>query len=147
MIIFIYLHEIERRNSLNNLFYASDHEIEKAKEIHELSPAAFEECSEKYVSELGWNVTKRNNYDGGIDIRATKILDNGETEYLIVQCKHWNTPVSPGAMKEFKASCDEEQSEYKKVKIFMTSNKFSPGAREYAEKYNIKLIDGSDLLK
>jgi restriction endonuclease Mrr len=29
----------------------------------------------------------------------------------------------------------------------MSSSKFSPGAREYAEKFNIKLIDGDDLLK
>ena len=108
---------------------------------------AFEEYCQEYVKKLGYSTKSRQNYDGGIDIRATKILDNGETEYLIAQCKKWNTPIPPGEMRAFKASCDEEQSEYKKVKIFMTSNKFSPGAREYAEKYNIKLIDGSDFIE
>ena len=39
-----------RSKSLHGLFYASDHEIQKAKEIHELSPAGFEEHSEKYVT-------------------------------------------------------------------------------------------------
>ena len=140
--------EIRYRNTcLNDVFYYDNKEVSEAQKINQLPDGmAFEEYCQDYVKKLGYSTKKRQNHDGGIDIRATKILDNGETEYLIVQCKHWNTPVSPGAMKEFKASCDEEQSEYKKVKIFMTSNKFSPGAREYAEKYNIKLIDGSDLL-
>ena len=141
--------EIRYRNTcLNDVFYYDNKEVSEAQKINQLPDGmAFEEYCQDYVKKLGYSTKRRQNHDGGIDIRATKILDNGETEYLIVQCKHWNTPVSPGAMKEFKASCDEEQSEYKKVKIFMTSNKFSPGAREYAEKYNIKLIDGSDLLK
>ena len=50
-------------------------------------------------------------------------------------------------MRDFNTACDDEPSEYKKVKIFMTSSTFSPGAREKAEKHNIKLIDGDDLLK
>jgi hypothetical protein len=136
-----------RHTGLNDLFYFGSNEVSEAQKINQLPDGmAFEEYCQDYVKKLGYSTKSRQNYDGGIDIRATKILDNGETEYLIVQCKKWNKPVSPGAMKEFKASCDEEQSEYKKVKIFMTSNKFSPGARKYAEKYNIKLIDGSDLI-
>ena len=31
---------------------------------------------EKYVKKLGYTVKTRQNYDGGIDIRAIKILDN-----------------------------------------------------------------------
>ena len=50
-------------------------------------------------------------------------------------------------MRDFKAGCDEEKTEHEKVLIFMTSSTYSPGAREYAEKFNIKLIDGGDLLK
>ena len=34
----------------------------------------------------------------------------------LIQCKYWNKPIPPGEMRAFKASCDEEQSEYKKVK-------------------------------
>ena len=65
----------------------------------------------------------------------------------MVQCKHWKKPIPPGEMRDFKAGCDEEKTEYEKVLMFMSSSKFSPGAREYAEKFNIKLIDGDDLLK
>jgi len=31
--------------------------------------------------------------------------------------------------------------------MFITSSRYSPGAREYAKKFNIELIDGDDLLK
>ena len=73
-------------------------------------------------------------------------MDNEEAEYLLVQCKHWNTPIPPGAMRDFKAGSDEEKTKDKKVLMFITSSKFSPGAREYASKHNIILIDGDKLL-
>ena len=76
-----------------------------------------------------------------------KILDNHDTEYLLVQCKHWKTPIPPGEMRDFKTACDMEESEYKKTYMFMASGKISPGARGIAEKFNIKLIDGDDLIK
>ena len=137
-----------RHTGLNNLFYFGSNEVSEAQKINQLPDGmAFEEYCQEYVKKLGYSTKSRQNYDGGIDIRATKILDNGETEYLIAQCKKWNTPIPPGEMRAFKASCDEEQSEYKKVLMFMTSNKFSTGARKYAEKYNIKLIDGSDFIE
>jgi len=136
-----------RNTSLNGLFYASDAEVEKAKNIHNLSPAGFEEYCEKYVATLGWEVIKRNNYDGGIDIRALKEFKNGTIKQLFVQCKHWTKHISPGAMKEFKASCDEEKSEHEQVFMFITSSRYASGARTYAENYNIELIDGNDLLK
>ena len=140
--------EIKFRNkSLNGLFYASDAEIEKAKDIHNLSPAGFEEYCEKYVATLGWEVTKRNNYDGGIDIRALKEFKDGTIKQLFVQCKHWTKHISPGAMKEFKASCDEEKSEHEQVFMFITSSRYASGARTYAENYGIELVDGNDLLK
>ena len=66
---------------------------------------------------------KRNNYDGGIDIRALKEFKNGTIKQLFVQCKHWTKHISPGAMKEFKASCDEEKSEHEQVFMFITSSR------------------------
>ena len=138
---------IYRSKSLNNLFYASDHEIEKAKEIHELSPAAFEECSEKYVSELGWNVTKRNNYDGGIDIRALKEFKDGTIKKLLVQCKHWKKPIGPDIIRELIGASKLEESKHEKVLMIITSSRFTFDAKEAAAKENIELIDGDDLLK
>ena len=136
-----------RNTALNGLLYYNNEQVSEVVKIDRLCPAQFEEYCEKYVKKLGYTVKTRQNYDGGIDIRAIKILDNHETEYLLVQCKHWKKPIPPGEMRDFKAGCDEEKTEYKKVLMFMSSSKFSPGAREYAEKFNIKLIDGDDLLK
>ena len=135
-----------RNTALNGILYYNNKEISEAVKIDKLCPAQFEEYCEKYVKKLGYEVKTRNNYDGGIDIRAVKILDNEEAEYLLVQCKHWNTPIPPGAMRDFKASSDEEKTKDKKVLMFITSSKFSPGAKKYASKYNIELIDGDKLL-
>jgi len=136
-----------RHTALNGILYYDEKELSEAKKIDQLSPPQFEEYCKEYIKKLGYSVKASQNYDGGIDIRAIKILDNHETEYLIIQCKHWNKPVSPGAMRDFKTACDMEESEYKKTYMFMASGKFSPGAREIAERFNIKLIDGDILLK
>jgi len=135
-----------RNTALNGILYYNNEQVSEAVKIDRLCPAQFEEYCENYVQKLGYTVKTRQNYDGGIDIRAIKILDNHETEYLLVQCKHWKKPIPPGEMRDFKAGCDEEKTEYEKVLMFMSSSKFSPGAREYAESHNIKLIDGDDLL-
>ena len=139
--------EIRYRNtSLNGLFYASDAEVKKVKEIHELSPAGFEEHSEKYVAKLGWEVRKRNNYDGGIDIRALRDAKEG-VEQLFVQCKHWKKPIGPDVLRELVGSATDEENEYKKVLMVITSSRFTPGAVDYADRNDIILVDGDDLLK
>ena len=136
-----------RHKCLNGLFYYDNREVSEAQKINQIpSGTAFEEYCEERVKKLGYNIKSCQNYDGGIDIRATKILDNGEVEYLLVQCKHWNKPIPPGEMRDFKTACDMEESKYKKTYMFMTSNKFSPGAQKIAEKFNIELIDGDVLL-
>ena len=139
--------EIRYRNtSLNGLFYASDAEVKKVKEIHELSPAGFEEYSEKYVAELGWEIRKRNNYDGGIDIRALRDTKEG-VEQLVAQCKHWKKPIGPDVLRELVGSATDEESEYKKVLLVITSSKFTAGAVDYAHRNDINLCDGDELLK
>jgi len=136
-----------RSKSLHGLFYASDHEIQKAKEIHELSPAGFEERSEKYVTKLGWEVIKRSNHDGGIDIRALKEFKDGTIKKLIAQCKHWKKPIGPDVLRELVGSAADEKSEHEKVLMVITSSRFTPGATDYADRHNITLVDGNDLLK
>ena len=139
--------EIKYRNkSLNGLFYAADAEVKKVKEIHELSPAGFEEYSEKYVAGLGWEVRKRNNYDGGIDIRALRDTKEG-VEQLVAQCKHWKKPIGPDVLRELVGSATDEENEYKKVLMVITSSRFTPGAVDYADRNDIILVDGDDLLK
>jgi hypothetical protein len=140
--------EIRYRNTaLNGIFYYDKKEMSEAQKINQLSPAGFEEYSEKYIQKLGYEVKQRSNYDGGIDIRAVKILDNMEAEDLLVQCKHWQSPIPPGEIRDFKTACDLEKSKNNKKFMFITSSRFSPGAKEIADKFNIMLIDGDDLIK
>src|SRR5210317_481150 len=139
--------EVRYRNTaLNGIFYYDKKEMSEAQKIDQLSPPGFEEYSEKYIQKLGYEVKHKTNYDGGIDIRAVKILDNMEAEDLLVQCKHWNSPIPPGEMRDFKTACDLEETKNNKKFMFITSSRFSPGAREIAEKFNIILIDGDDLI-
>ena len=139
--------EIRYRNtSLNGIFYFDKREMSEAEKINRLSPPGFEEYSEKYIKKLGYEVKKRSNYDGGIDIRAVRVLDNMQVEDLLVQCKHWNSPIPPGAIRDFKTACDMEKTNNIKKFMFITSSKFSPGAKELAGQFNIMLIDGNDLI-
>ena len=133
-----------RHRSLSGNFYFDNKELDEAKKLGSMSGPQFEEYCDKYISERGWKIYKRKNYDGGIDIRAWN--KKGPITTLLIQCKHWNKPISPGAMKEFKASCDEEKVQGEKVLMFMAVGKYSPGARKYAEKYNIELIEGDHFL-
>ena len=139
--------EIRYRNTaLNGVFYYDNNEMSEAQKINELGPLGFEEYCREHVKKLSYEVKTCQNYDGGIDIRAMKVLDNLETEYLMVQCKHWKTPIPPNEMRSFKTACDEEHSDYKKVKMFITSSRFSPSAKELANKHNIIMVDGDDLI-
>ena len=140
--------EIRYRNTaLNGVFYYDSQELSEAEKIDQLGPLGFEEYSREYIKKMGYEVKSSQSYDGGIDIRAMRVLDNLDTEYLMVQCKNWKTPIPPNEMRAFKTACDEEHSEYKKVKMFITSSRFSPGAKELADKHNIILVDGDNLIQ
>ena len=140
--------EIRYRNTaLNGVFYYDSKELSEAEKIDQLGPLGFEEYSREYIKKMGYEVKSSQSYDGGIDIRAMRVLDNLDTEYLMVQCKNWKTPIPPNEMRAFKTACDEEHSEYKKVKMFITSSRFSPGAKELAYKHNIILVDGDNLIQ
>ena len=140
--------EIRYRNTaLNGVFYYDSKELSEAEKIDQLGPLGFEEYSREYIKEMGYEVKSSQSYDGGIDIRAIRVLDNLDTEYLMIQCKNWKTPIPPNEIRAFKTACDEEHSEYKKVKMFITSSRFSPGAKELANKHNIILVDGDNLIQ
>ena len=140
--------EIKYRNiSLHGLFYGSDHERKKAAEIKQLLPAGFEEKMEEYIDGLGWQVTKRNNYDGGIDIRAIKEFKDGTIKNLLAQCKHWKKPVGPDVIREILGAEIVENNKSDNVLMVITSSRFTTGATKIASNHNVKLIDGDDLLK
>ena len=70
---------------------------------------------------MGWEVRKRNNYDGGIDIRALRDTKEG-VEQLVAQCKHWKKPIGPDVLRELVGSATDEECEYNIVLMVITSS-------------------------
>ena len=138
---------IYRSKSLNGIFYYTKSEKSEFDKINEMSPAGFEEYCHKIIEQNGWKVYKNNPIDGGIDVRALKENKDGSVKTLLVQCKHWRKPIPPGAVRDFKAGTDDEKVEGTKELMFISFSKFSPGAKEYALKHNIMLIDGDNLIQ
>tara|TARA_A100001035_G_scaffold81158_1_gene63093 strand:+ start:462 stop:2936 length:2475 start_codon:yes stop_codon:yes gene_type:complete len=142
-----------RTKSLNGLLYETDENLDKHKRIAALSPAGFEEMCERYVSRLGWEVIKRNNYDGGIDIRAVREGEDGRVRKLFVQCKHYidsGNPIGPDVVRELKGSVDLDEIDNKDCDIEMmviSSTRYTFKAVEAAEKLNIKLVKTDDIRK
>jgi len=144
--------EIKYRNtSLNGILFAPDLQIKKAVDINQLTPGRFEEKMEDYVTALGWDVNQRTNYDGGIDIRATRKKPKCDiAQRLLVQCKHpyiSMKPIGPEVIRELIGSKIVEDDEFENVLMVITSSKFTPGAREIANKHDVILVDGDNLLE
>lgn len=137
---------IYRSKSLHGTFYYTKTEKSEFEKISEMSSAGFEEYCHGIIAKNDWKVYKNNPIDGGIDIRAIKEDEKGNIRTLLAQCKKWTKPIPPGALRDFKAGCDEEKVEGTKELMFMAFSKFSPGAVEYANKHNIVLVDGDQLI-
>lgn len=135
-----------RTKSLHGILFANPEDLQKANCIEAMSPAAFEEKMSKFMAKKGWQIVDRNNYDGGIDIRGFKEFKDGTLKKLIVQCKHWKKAVGPDVIRELIGAKEVEDDDYEKVMMVITSSRFTPGAREIAEKHHVELIDGDTLL-
>ncbi len=135
------------------MLYETDENLDKHKKIAALSPAGFEEMCERYVSRLGWEVIKRNNYDGGIDVRAVREGEDGRVRKLFVQCKHYidsGNPIGPDVVRELKGSVDLDEIDNKDCDIEMmviSSTRYTFKAVEAAEKLNVKLVKTDDIRK
>ena len=138
-----------RTRSLNGLLYCPDQDFKKHEGILEMSPAGFEEHCGKYIKSIGYEVYKRNNYDGGIDIRGIK----KDGSRIFVQCKHYigsGEPIGPDVVRELKGSTDLEKKDIDECNIEMmiiSSTRYTNKAIDAAEKLNIKLLKTEDMEK
>ena len=140
-----------RSKSMHGLLFTNEEDINKTKELVNMSPAGFEEHCEKYVESLGYQVYKKWNYDGGIDIRGIK--DDGSR--LFVQCKHYlesGNPIGPDVVRELQGSVDletkdmEDMEECKIDKMVITSTRYTYKAIQAAESLNIKLVTTDQII-
>ena len=141
---------IYRSRSMTNTIYFSESIVAKAEEIVGMSWAGFEEHCRSKLSSLDWDTTKVRVKDGGIDIEAYRTIVKGETEKVIrlfVQCKHQKKNIGPDVIREILGAKEVEDKEHDTQLMVMISGKFSNGAITLANKHNVKLIDGAELLK
>ena len=144
--------EIKYRNkSVNGLWYCTDDEFKTHVEIKQLDPAGFEEYCERYIEGLGYQVYKKWNYDGGIDIRGIKDIKGDKVQRLFVQCKHpieSGNSIGPDVVRELQGSVDLEMKDLEDCeveKMVITSTRYTYKAVEAADKLNIKLLRTDDL--
>ena len=136
-----------RTKSLNGLLYCPDQEFKKHEGISEMSPAGFEEHCGRYIGSIGYEVYKRNNYDGGIDIRGIK----KDGSRIFVQCKHYigsGEPIGPDVVRELKGSTDLERKDIDECDVEMmiiSSTRYTHKAIEAAKKLNIRLMKTEDI--
>ena len=136
-----------RSKSMHGLLFPSQEDIDKAEKLINMSPGGFEEHCEKYIESLGYQVYKKWNYDGGIDIRGIK--DNGSR--LFVQCKHYlesGNPIGPDVIRELQGSVDLETKDMEECeidKMVITSTRYTHKASQAAESLNIKLVTTDDI--
>ena len=138
-----------RSKSMHGLLFTNEEDLNKTTKLVNMSPAGFEEHCEKYVESLGYQVYKKWNYDGGIDIRGIK--DNGSR--LFVQCKHYlesGNPIGPDVVRELQGSVDLETKDMEECKIdkmVITSTRYTYKAIQAAESLNIKLITTDQIIE
>jgi len=138
---------IYRSRNLTGMFFLSKQTIEKADEIISMSPLKFEEFCHEYVLKNGWNETVTRVTDDGIDIEAYKQLSEGKIIRLFAQCKHHKNNINKGVIRELIGAKEIEDKDFETELMVITSGKFASGAIEVANKHNVKLVDGNDLLQ
>ena len=135
----------------NGILFMPDDEFSKHQEIADMCPAKFEEHCAKYIESLGYQVYKKWNYDGGIDVRGMKDIEDGKVQRLFVQCKHpieSGSPIGPDVVRELQGSVDLEMKDLEDCeieKMVITSTRYTYKAVEAAEKLGIKLKTTDDM--
>ena len=137
---------IYRSRNLTGMFFISEHDKKIAEEIVDMSWVSFEEYCVEVIENFGWNKTVTRPIDGGIDIEAYKDNKKGEVIRLFAQCKHQKRNIQTNILREIIGSKKIENKDYQTELMVITSGKFSSGCKEIAQKENIQLIDGNDLM-
>jgi len=105
---------------------------------------------EEFVADLwevqGWEArATQGSQDMGVDVLATK-SDGPFEQSLAIQAKCYSqtNPVGQKEIKEYYSLRDQERVD---AVVIVTTSRFTSGAVEWANEYNLKLVDGDDLLE
>lgn len=113
----------------------------------QLSPDAFERLAKRILRESGFDsveVTGRSG-DGGIDGRGVFKMSGLISFKILFQCKRWQKPVPPKAIRDFGGALRGRGSKG----LFITTSTFTNQAKEEADRdgAEIDLLDGQALVE
>jgi len=111
----------------------------KLDDLKNLTPNEFEKRIHYIFEQMGYNATLTSaTGDGGVDI----ILHDIDGK-IYVECKKYNGTVSSHELKKFLGTLTHDEIE---KGIFVTTGTYSEKAKQIAEKRNIELLDGQELV-
>ena len=112
-----------------------------AEEVRSMDPLEFEELIADLWEYLGYNTTvSSGSGDRGIDVVAKR--DFPYDEKVVIQAKRWNSTVGGPDIREYIAQV--ERDDVDSVIVVGTAG-FTKNAKQDAERYNVKLINGNTL--
>ncbi len=104
-----------------------------------LSSREFEHLTERLYHSMGYETwLTQPSRDGGRDIIA-KIDDGARHEFLLIECKRYTDTVDVGIVRELYGVVNSEKANRG---VLVTSGKFTPDAKNYADDNSMQLIDG-----
>lgn len=125
--------------------------------IEDLTPKGFEHYIADYYERIHWFVTGVNGgmNDKGIDVKGGRKSEDGETEYLIVQCKKWNWwpkgqkdkyYIGENLIAQFYGKIADHKNSWKIRLVYATTKDVTPGAKIFCEEKGIELITYKELI-
>jgi restriction system protein len=108
-----------------------------------LDPRQFECVAERLYHEMGYETELTPlQKDGGRDINAHR-KSKGQRERLLIECKLYSRPVGVEYTRRLLGSVGDAR--YNRG-VLVSNNKFTRGAKEFAARNSIELIDGTELV-
>jgi DNA-directed RNA polymerase subunit L len=118
--------------------------VKNAKTFATLSKIKFKNKASKMITALGYVIEKEFVYNDGVDFIVYKRGTQKDDKVYFRIKKH--TDVTPEEMLKRFLEDIKDKGKFK-MKNYMTCGKYSKKAKEFAEKYNIKLYDDNALTK
>ncbi|SEH12114.1 Restriction endonuclease [Natronorubrum sediminis] len=113
--------------------------------LQQMDPYDFEHFVADLWAKMGWQTEVSSEAaDQGVDVVATKTTPYDQT--TLIQAKRYgpNTTVGSPEIQQY-ASLKNQYDGVDKV-VVVTTNEFTAQGRELAQRLNVKLVDGSDLV-
>jgi restriction system protein len=112
--------------------------------LNQMDWKRFEQLTEGYFQKTGWLTRpNRTGADGGVDIHLFRPGEGGAA--AVVQCKAWSTYMV--GVKPVRELLGVMTSDKVPQGFFVTSGSYADEAMDFAEKNNITLISGCNLLR